>query len=141
MSTFHDKLNHSFIQIYMLFFTNVIKRTCLIRVGTLLSDQIPWVFYEISRSFSNFSLSNSGENNSLEYIFFADSATYSTFSLSFPGFFYKNSNFPEFSLSFWQFFKLPEFSRFSMISRFVTTLLTIMLFPAMSNLHWMHFKD
>ena len=27
-------------------------------------------------------------------------------------FFYKNSNFPEFSLRFWQFFTFPEFSRF-----------------------------
>ena len=42
-----------------------------------------------------------------------------SFSLSFSGFFYKNSNFPEFSLRFWQFFKFPEFSRFS---RFVPTL-------------------
>ena len=47
-------------------------------------------FPEISRSFLNFSLSNSGENNLLEYIFVSDNATYSTFPLSFPGFFYQN---------------------------------------------------
>ena len=52
-------------------------------------------FPKISRSFSNFSLRNSEENNSLEYISIDNYVTYSTFSLSFPGFFYKNSVFPE----------------------------------------------
>ena len=43
-------------------------------------------FPEISRVFSNFSLSNSREKNLLQYIFICDYATYLTFSLSFPGF-------------------------------------------------------
>ena len=34
----------------------------------------------------------------------------------------KKLKFPEFSLRFWQLFKFPEFSRFSMFSRFVVTL-------------------
>ena len=46
-----------------------------------------------------------------------------SFPLSFPGFFHKNSDFPEFSLKFWQFFRLPEFSRFFMFSRFVAILI------------------
>ena len=43
-------------------------------------------FPEISRAFSNLSLSNSTEKKSLEYIFTCDSVEYFTISLSFQGF-------------------------------------------------------
>ena len=57
-------------------------------------------FPEISRAFSTFSLRNSREKTSLEYFVIGKYVIYFTFSLSFPGFFYKSSNFPEFSLRF-----------------------------------------
>ena len=52
-------------------------------------------FPEISRAFKDFSLSNLRKGNSTECIFVGDHVTSFSFSLSFPGFFYKNSNFPE----------------------------------------------
>ena len=48
----------------------------------------------------------------MEGIFVGDHVTYCSFSLSLPSFSCKNSNFPELSLRFGQFFKFPEFSRF-----------------------------
>ena len=41
-----------------------------------------------------------------------DHVTFISFALSFPHFFYKNSNFLEFSSTFWQFYRLPDFSKF-----------------------------
>ena len=51
----------------------------------------------ISRAFKNFSLTITQERklNSMECIFVSDHVTYFSFFLSFPGFFYKNPNFPE----------------------------------------------
>ena len=57
-------------------------------------------FLEISGIFLTFSLSNSREKNSMECLFVGDHVTCFLFSLSFPGFFLKSSNFPEFSLIF-----------------------------------------
>ena len=66
----------------------------------------------------------------MECIFVGDHVTYFSFSLSFPGFSYKNSNFPEFCLRFWQFLKFPEFSRFSMFSMFSRIVATLVLFSS-----------
>ena len=52
----------------------------------LNSLSFPWDFQGIL----NFSLSNSREENSTKCIFVGDHVPYSWFSLSFPGFFYKN---------------------------------------------------
>ena len=84
----------------------------------LNSSSFPWVFQDILNLFPE----QLERKKFDECIFVSDHVTYVSFSLSFPGFFYRSSNFPEFSLRFWQFCKFPEFSRFSMFSRFVATL-------------------
>ena len=76
--------------------------------GKLNSLSFPWVFQDIL----NFFPEQLKREKFDECIFVSNYVTCFSFSLSFPGFFYKSSNFPKFSLRFWQFFKFSEFSRF-----------------------------
>ena len=59
--------------------------------------------------FFNFSMINSRKENLIESIFVGDHITYFSLSLSFPVFFHKNSDFPEFFVKFWQFFNSLSF--------------------------------